>query len=78
MFYPLLLLILISLVICNVPKELVPSLYNLRVEEKEATPVVDSGTLVICMRGHASTGQRYTRYRHARPRASCIIPYLNL
>ena len=78
MFHPLFLLIWISLVICQVPKELIPSLHSLRVEEKEATPVVDSGALVICMRGHTSTGQQYTRYRHALPRASCILPYLNL
>ena len=78
MFYPLLLLLWISLVICHVPKELVPLLYSLRVEEKEATPGVDSSTLVICMCGHASTSQRYTRCRRVRPRASCIPPYLNL
>ena len=46
-FYPLLLLIWISLVICHVPKELVFLLYSLRVEEKEVTPIPDSGTQVI-------------------------------
>ena len=48
-FYPLLLPIWISLVICHVPKE--PFLYSSQVEEKEAMPVPDSGTLVIRMRG---------------------------
>ena len=48
-FYPLLLLSWISLVSCHVPKE--PFLNSFRVERKEATPVLDRGTLVIGMRG---------------------------
>ena len=47
--YPLLLLFWISLVICRVNKE--PFLYSLRVEEREATSVPNSGTLVIGMHG---------------------------
>ena len=47
--YPLLLLFWISLDICRVNKE--PFLYSLRVEEREATSVPNSGTLVIGMHG---------------------------